>query len=72
MNLVNNNTFNTDNEANGSMRKLVWSCENEDGFRNTLSQEINKYHNLINMLESDNLSINDIMDRFSTLLFEDA
>ena len=60
------------NEPAESIHRLVWSCEKEEAFRNTLLQQSDKYNDLINSLESDSSSINDVMNNFSSLLFDDA
>ena len=60
------------NEPAKSIHRLVWSCEKEEAFRNTLLQQSDKYNDLINSLESDSSSVNDVMNNFSSLLFDDA
>lgn len=54
------------------VRKLVWACENQDLFRNTLLNGIEKYNDLIFGLETDSSQVNEVIENFSTLIFEDA
>ena len=69
-----NNT--TDNPSQSSenkpLKKLVWSCENEEHFRNTILSGIEKYTELISSLDDDRSSLDNVAGQFSSLLFNDA
>ena len=53
-------------------KKLIWSCENEPLFRNSLLSQIDKYDSIISRLENDHTTIDAVIKNFSTNLFEDA
>ena len=48
------------------MKKLVWTCENEDQFRNHILGGMGKYNNLFTCLDNNSSSIDDVVENFST------
>ena len=54
------------------VRKLVWSCENEEMFRNSLSEQSSHYDELIMKAESDKSTVSEVVDCFATSLFDTA
>ena len=51
------------------VRKLLWSCKNEELFKHSLLQQLNQYEDLINSAENDNSLISEAVENFSKLLF---
>ena len=76
MNFVNNNnrfsSSTATKESAEPIRRLIWSCDNQEAFQNTLLQNLNKYNNLISSLETDNTSVNNVIAQFSSSLFNVA
>ena len=76
MNLVNNDNYlcssTETNETSEPIRRLIWSCDRQEAFQNCLLQDLYKYNDLISSLESDSLSIDDVINQFSSSLFNDA
>ena len=54
------------------VRKLLWSCKNEELFKNSLLQQLNQYEDLIFSAENDNSLISEAVENFSKLLFDNA
>ena len=72
LNLISNeNSCSSSGETN-FVRKLIWSCKNEELFKNSLFQQFCKYEDLISIVETDNSSVSEVVDKFSTLLFNNA
>lgn len=64
--------FSGSTDETNCIRKLVWSCENEEMFRNSLSEQLSHYDELILKAESDNATVSEVVDCFATSLFDIA
>ena len=65
-------TYNHRKNASTPTKKLVLSCNNQELFRSTLVNQFGKYNNLITRLDSDNISVNEVVEFFSKYLFDGA
>ena len=72
LNLISNENSCSSSEETNFVRKLIWSCKNEELFKNSLLQQFCKYEDLISIVETDNSSVSEVVDKFSTLLFNNA
>ena len=71
--LMNNDViYNHRKNASTPTKKLVWSCNNQELFRSKLVNQFGKYNDLITRLDSDNISVNEVVENFSKYLFDDA
>ena len=64
--------YNHRKNASTPTKKLVWSCNNQELFRGKLVNQFGKYNDLITRLDSDNISVNEVVENFSKYLFDDA
>ena len=69
LNLISYENSCSSSEETNFVRKLIWSCKNEELFKNSLLQQFCKYEDLISIVETDNSSVSEVVDKFSTLLF---
>ena len=69
-----NEAENIANESHSSIKKLKWSCDKIEGFRQTLRENHMCYNEVSAMLDNSNTldSVDQAVDKFSTLLFNDA
>ena len=63
---------NRTNNASASEKKLIWTCVNQEQFKQSLLDQISMYDDLISKLESDNLLLNEVVENMSKLLFDNA
>ena len=71
LNLLSTETFSSTEET-CFVQKLIWTCKNEELFKNSLLQQLSQYEDLINIAETENTLISDTVNKFSTLLFDNA
>ena len=72
LNLISNENSCISSEETNFVRKLIWSCKNEELFKNSLLQQFCNYEDLISIVETDNSSVSEVVDKFSTLLFNNT
>ena len=65
LNLLSTETFSSTEET-CFVQKLIWTCKNEELFKNSLLQQLSQYEDLINIAETENTLISDTVNKFST------
>ncbi|MEW8545054.1 MAG: reverse transcriptase family protein [Candidatus Thiodiazotropha sp.] len=67
--------INSENESDNTINRLIWQCDKVDNFRETLLSNRDLYNEVVLLLDDSAdapESVNNAVEKFSNLLFDDA